>query len=233
MSLTVYKETQQLSEGVWVFERGHKEWCDEMNRNMEIINECIQRLNSHKTLTIKDEEGTILGTFNNQENKEIAVKQLFVDNWDLIKEVRYINGILTVTKLNGANIDIDLQIPTIPEQNTDVVTTATINGRTITFTKLNGDTFNVTVPDTVFPEIPEQNTNVVATASLNGNKITFTKLNGEMFDVTLPTTDISGLQPKLIAGDNITIESNVISAISSGGKDIETITNEDIDEVCV
>lgn len=115
MDLTVYTETQQLSEGVWVFERGHKEWTDEMNRNMEIINELCALLKNHKTLTIKDENDIVLGTFDNTVDKEVIVKQLFVNDWDIIKSIRYQNGIITVTKLNGTEVDVDLQIPKIAE----------------------------------------------------------------------------------------------------------------------
>ena len=70
MGLTVYNKTQQLSEGVWVFERGHKEWTDEMNRNMEIINELCGLIKNHKTLTIEDESGNTLGVFDNSVNKK-------------------------------------------------------------------------------------------------------------------------------------------------------------------
>lgn len=115
MDLTVYNETQQLSEGVWVFERGHKEWTDEMNRNMEIINELYALIKNHKTLTIKDENNIVLGTFDNTVDKEVIVKQLFVNDWDIIKSIRYQNGIITITKLNGAEVDVDLQIPKIAE----------------------------------------------------------------------------------------------------------------------
>lgn len=115
MDLTVYTETQQLSEGVWVFERGHKEWTDEMNRNMEIINELCTLLKNHKILTIKDENDIVLGTFDNTVDKEVIVKQLFVNDWDIIKSIRYQNGIITVTKLNGAEVDVDLQISKIAE----------------------------------------------------------------------------------------------------------------------
>lgn len=115
MDLTVYNETQQLSEGVWVFERGHKEWTDEMNRNMEIINELYALIKNHKILTIKDENNIVLGTFDNTVDKEVIVKQLFVNDWDIIKSIRYQNGIITVTKLNGAEVDVDLQIPKIAE----------------------------------------------------------------------------------------------------------------------
>lgn len=115
MDLTVYTETQQLSEGVWVFERGHKEWTDEMNRNMEIINELCTLLKNHKILTIKDENNIVLGTFDNTVDKEVIVKQLFVNDWDIIKSIRYQNGIITITKLNGAEVDVDLQISKIAE----------------------------------------------------------------------------------------------------------------------
>lgn len=115
MDLTVYTETQQLSEGVWVFERGHKEWTDEMNRNMEIINELYRLIKNHKTLTIKDENNVVLGTFDNTVDKEVIVKQLFVNDWDIIKSIRCQNGIITITKLNGAEVDVDLQIPKIAE----------------------------------------------------------------------------------------------------------------------
>lgn len=115
MDLTVYTETQQLSEGVWVFERGHKEWTDEMNRNMEIINELYALIKNHKILTIKDENNIVLGTFDNTVDKEVIVKQLFVNDWDIIKSIRYQNGIITITKLNGAEVDVDLQISKIAE----------------------------------------------------------------------------------------------------------------------
>ena len=115
MDLTVYTETQQLSEGVWVFERGHKEWTDEMNRNMEIINEIYEYIKNHKTLTIKDENNVVLGTFDNTVDKEVIVKQLFVNDWDIVKSIRYVDGVLTITKLNDSKTDIDLQIPKIAE----------------------------------------------------------------------------------------------------------------------
>lgn len=115
MGLTVYNKTQQLSEGVWVFERGHKEWTDEMNRNMEIINELCGLIKNHKTLTIEDESGNTLGVFDNSVNKKIVVKQLFVDNYDIVKSIKYVDGVLTVIKLNDSKIDIDLKIPKIAE----------------------------------------------------------------------------------------------------------------------
>lgn len=115
MGLTVYNKTQQLSEGVWVFERGHKEWTDEMNRNMEIINELCGLIKNHKTLTIEDESGNTLGVFDNSVNKKIVIKQLFVDNYDIVKSIKYVDGVLTVIKLNDSKIDIDLKIPKIAE----------------------------------------------------------------------------------------------------------------------
>ena len=115
MGLTVYNKTQQLSEGVWVFERGHKEWTDEMNRNMEIINELCGLIKNHKTLTIEDESGNTLGVFDNSVNKKIVIKQLFVDNYDIVKSIKYVDGVLTVIKLNDSEIDIDLKIPKIAE----------------------------------------------------------------------------------------------------------------------
>lgn len=115
MGLTVYNKTQQLSEGVWVFERGHKEWTDEMNRNMEIINELCGLIKNHKTLTIEDESGNTLGVFDNSVNKKIVIKQLFIDNYDIVKSIKYVDGVLTVIKLNDSKIDIDLKIPKIAE----------------------------------------------------------------------------------------------------------------------
>lgn len=115
MALTVYNKTQQLPEGVWVFERGHKEWTDEMNRNMEIIDELCGLIKNHKTLTVEDESGNTLGVFDNSINKKIVIKQLFVDNYDIVKSIRYVDGILTVIKLNNTEIDIDLKIPKIAE----------------------------------------------------------------------------------------------------------------------
>lgn len=115
MALTVYNETQQLSEGAWVFERGHKEWTDEMNRNMEIINELCGLIKNHKTLTVEDESGNTLGVFDNSVNTKIVIKQLFVDNYDIVKSIRYVDGVLTIIKLNDSEIDIDLKIPKIAE----------------------------------------------------------------------------------------------------------------------
>ena len=115
MALTVYNETQQLSEGAWVFERGHKEWTDEMNRNMEIINELCGLIKNHKTLTVEDESGNTLGVFDNSVNTKIVIKQLFVDNYDIVKSIRYVDGVLTIIKLNNSEIDIDLKIPKIAE----------------------------------------------------------------------------------------------------------------------
>lgn len=115
MALTVYNETQQLSEGAWVFERGHKEWTDEMNRNMEIINELCGLIKNHKTLTVEDESGNTLGVFDNSVNTKIIIKQLFVDNYDIVKSIRYVDGVLTIIKLNDSEIDIDLKIPKIAE----------------------------------------------------------------------------------------------------------------------
>ena len=115
MALTVYNETQQLSEGAWVFERGHKEWTDEMNRNMEIINELCGLIKNHKTLTVEDESGNTLGVFDNSVNTKIIIKQLFVDNYDIVKSIRYVDGVLTIIKLNNSEIDIDLKIPKIAE----------------------------------------------------------------------------------------------------------------------
>ena len=115
MALTVYNKTQQLSEGAWVFERGHKEWTDEMNRNMEIVNELCGLIKNHKTLTVEDESGNTLGVFDNSVNTKIVIKQLFVDNYDIVKSIRYVDGVLTITKLNDSEIDIDLKIPKITE----------------------------------------------------------------------------------------------------------------------
>ena len=115
MALTVYNKTQQLSEGAWVFERGHKEWTDEMNRNMEIINELCGLIKNHKTLTVEDESGSTLGVFDNSVNTKIVIKQLFVDNYDIVKSIRYVDGVLTIIKLNDSEIDIDLKIPKITE----------------------------------------------------------------------------------------------------------------------
>lgn len=112
MTLTVYNKTQQLPHGAWVFERGHKEWSDEMNHNMEILDGLIK---DHKTLTVEDESGNILGVFDNSVNTKIVIKQLFVDNYNIVKSIRYVDGVLTIIKLNDSEIDIDLKIPKIAE----------------------------------------------------------------------------------------------------------------------
>ena len=111
MTLTVYNKTQQLPHGAWVFERGHKEWSDEMNHNMEVLDGLLD----HKTLTVEDESGNILGVFDNSVNTKIVIKQLFVDNYNIVKSIRYVDGVLTIIKLNDSEIDIDLKIPKIAE----------------------------------------------------------------------------------------------------------------------
>ena len=68
----VYDHKQQLPHGVWVFNKGNKEWSDEMNANMEALDTVLER----KTLTIKDSEGATLVEFNNTEDKELTLPEI-------------------------------------------------------------------------------------------------------------------------------------------------------------
>lgn len=68
----VYDHKQQLPHGVWVFNKGSKEWSDEMNANMEALDTVLE----HKTLTIKDSEGTTLVEFDNTEDKELTLPEV-------------------------------------------------------------------------------------------------------------------------------------------------------------
>lgn len=71
----VYDHKQQLPHGVWVFNKGSKEWSDEMNANMEALDTVLE----HKTLTIKDSEGTTLVEFDNTEDKELTLPESTVE----------------------------------------------------------------------------------------------------------------------------------------------------------
>ena len=68
----VYDHKQQLPHGVWVFNKGSKEWSDEMNANMEALDTALE----HKTLTIKDSEGATLVEFNGSTDKELTLPEV-------------------------------------------------------------------------------------------------------------------------------------------------------------
>lgn len=101
-------------------------------------------------------------------------------------------------------------------------------------TSVNGQTGAVTVPDT----------DTTYTLSMAGNVITLTPSSGTASSITLPVSetewgDITGTlanqtdlqtalnakQNTLTAGDNITIENNVISASGGGGSDLYELVN--------
>ena len=66
-----YDHKQQLSHGVWVVNKGNKEWGDEMNRNMEILNDLVQP----GTLTIKDSEDAVLVEYNGNTDKVLVLPE--------------------------------------------------------------------------------------------------------------------------------------------------------------
>src|SRR5574344_363719 len=68
----VYDHKQQLPHGVWVFNKGSKEWSDEMNANMETLDAVLE----HKTLTIKDSEGATLVEFDGSVDKELTLPEV-------------------------------------------------------------------------------------------------------------------------------------------------------------
>ena len=68
----VYDHKQQLPHGVWVFNKGSKEWSDEMNANMETLDAVLE----HKTLTIKDSEGATLVEFDGSTDKELTLPEV-------------------------------------------------------------------------------------------------------------------------------------------------------------
>jgi len=65
----VYDHKQQLPHGIWVFNKGNKEWSDEMNRNMEVLDGLLDR----KTLTVKDSEDNTLVEFNGNTDKVLTL----------------------------------------------------------------------------------------------------------------------------------------------------------------
>ena len=83
----VYDHKQQLPHGVWVFNKGSKEWSEEMNANMEALDAVLER----KTLTIKDSEDNTLVEFDGKVDKiltlpeapeipEVDIKKLTIKN---------------------------------------------------------------------------------------------------------------------------------------------------------
>lgn len=67
----VYDHKQQLPHGVWVINKGNKEWSDEMNRNMEVLDGLLD----HKTLIVKDSEGNTLVEFDGKVDKILTLPE--------------------------------------------------------------------------------------------------------------------------------------------------------------
>lgn len=65
----VYDHKQQLPHGVWVINKGNKEWSDEMNRNMEVLDGLLD----HKTLIVKDSEDNTLVEFDGKTDKILTL----------------------------------------------------------------------------------------------------------------------------------------------------------------
>lgn len=70
-SFTIYDHKQQLSHGVWVFNKGNKEWSEEMNRNMEILNDLVRP----GVLTIKDSNNEKLVEYNGSSDKVLVLPE--------------------------------------------------------------------------------------------------------------------------------------------------------------
>ena len=101
----VYDHKQQLSHGVWVFNKGSKEWSDEMNANMETLDAVLE----HKTLTIKDSEGATLVEFNNTEDKVLTLPEATAEV-DIKKLTIKDSAGTTLVEYNG-NADKVLTLP--------------------------------------------------------------------------------------------------------------------------
>lgn len=105
----VYDHKQQLPHGVWVFNKGSKEWSDEMNANMETLDAVLER----KTLTIKDSEGTTLVEFNNTEDKELTLPEATAEV-DIKKLTIKDSAGTTLVEYNGSTD----KVLTLPEAQT-------------------------------------------------------------------------------------------------------------------
>ena len=146
----VYDHKHQLPHGVWVFNKGSKEWSDEMNANMEALDTVLE----HKTLTIKDSEGTTLVEFDNTEDKELTLPEATVEV-DIKKLTIKDSEGATLVEFDGST-DKELtlpevEIPEIPEVDIKKLTIKDSAGTTLV--EYNGSTDKVlTLPEAQVPQ---------------------------------------------------------------------------------
>ena len=146
----VYDHKQQLPHGVWVFNKGSKEWSDEMNANMEALDAVLVR----KTLTIKDSEGVTLVEFNNTEDKELTLPEATAEV-DIKKLTIKDSEGATLVEFDGST-DKELtlpevEIPEIPE--VDIKTLVVKDSAGTTLVEYNGSTDKVlTLPEAQAPQ---------------------------------------------------------------------------------
>src|SRR5574344_1422831 len=146
----VYDHKQQLPHGVWVFNKGSKEWSDEMNANMETLDAVLE----HKTLTIKDSEGVTLVEFNNTEDKVLTLPEATAEV-DIKKLTIKDSEGATLVEFDGS-VDKELtlpevEIPEIPE--VDIKTLVVKDSAGTTLVEDNGSTDKVlTLPEAQVPQ---------------------------------------------------------------------------------
>lgn len=141
----VYDHKQQLPHGVWVFNKGNKEWSDEMNANMEALDTVLE----HKTLTIKDSEGVTLVEFDNTEDKELTLPEATAEV-DIKKlTIKDSEGATLVEFDGSADKELTLpevEIPEIPE--VDIKTLVVKDSSGTTLVEYNGSADKVlTLPE--------------------------------------------------------------------------------------
>src|SRR5574344_2940916 len=146
----VYDHKQQLPHGVWVFNKGSKEWSDEMNANMETLDAVLE----HKTLTIKDSEGVTLVEFNNTEDKVLTLPEATAEV-DIKKLTIKDSEGATLVEFDGS-VDKELtlpevEIPEIPE--VDIKTLVVKDSAGTTLVEYNCSTDKVlTLPEAQAPQ---------------------------------------------------------------------------------